>query len=60
MLRGIEIVGVLVAAENVDGVGADPQARAQDQTLVDGVADRRAGRACALSAHVALGGKAGQ
>ena len=59
VLRGIEVVGVLVAAQNVDGVAADAQARARNEPLVDGVADGGVGRAGALGAHVALGGEAG-
>ena len=57
MLRGIEMVGVLVPAQNVDGIGADAQARPRNDPLVDGVAHRRAGRTGALSAHIALGGE---
>ena len=59
VLRGVEVDGVLVAAQNVDGVAADAQARAGNEALVDGVADGGVGRACALGAHVALGGEAG-
>ena len=42
-----------------DGIAADAQARAGDQALIDRVAYSRIGGACALSSHVALGGKAG-
>jgi hypothetical protein len=38
VLRRVVAIGVFVAAENVDGVAADAQARAWDQTLIDGVA----------------------
>ena len=37
VLRGIEMIGVLVAAENVDGVAADAQARAGNFAAIDGV-----------------------
>ncbi len=59
VLRGIVAVGVFVAAEDVDGVAADAQARPGNQALVDGVAHGGVGGACALGAHVALGGEAG-
>jgi hypothetical protein len=60
MLRGIEAVGVFVAAEDVDGVAADAQARTGDESLIDGVADGGVGGACAFGAHVAFGGEAGE
>ena len=59
VLRGIVAVGVLVAAQNVDGVAADAQPRAWNQPRVDGVANCRVGRARAFGAHVALGGESG-
>ena len=59
VLRGIEVIGVLVAAQNVDGVAADAQPRPGNQSLIDGVADRRVGGAGAFGPHVALGGEAG-
>ena len=59
MLRGVEVVGILVAAQNVDGIAADAHARAGNQSLIDGVANGGIGGACALGAHVALGGEAG-
>ena len=59
MLLGIEVDGVLVAAENVDGIAADAQARAGDEALIDGVAHGGIGGAGALRPHVALGGEAG-
>ena len=59
MLRRVVTDGVFVAAEDVDGVAADAQARAGNQALVDGVADGGIGGACAFGAHVALGGEAG-
>ena len=37
VLRGIEMIGVFVAAENVDGVAADAQARAGNFAAIDGV-----------------------
>jgi hypothetical protein len=60
VLRGIEADGVFVAAEKIYSIAADAQARAGDQTLVDGVAHGGVGRACAFGAHVALGGEAGE
>ena len=60
VLRGVVADGVFVAAEDVDGVAADAQARAGDEALVDGVANGGVGRAGAFGAHVALGGEAGQ
>ncbi len=59
VLRGIEAVGVLVSAEDVDGIAADAHPRAGNQPGVDGVAHRGVGGACALGAHIALGGEAG-
>ena len=59
VLRGIEADGVFVAAENVDGVAADAQARAGNSPLIDGVAHGGVGGAGAFGAHVALGGEAG-
>jgi hypothetical protein len=52
--------GVFVAAQNVDGVAADAQARAGNETLVDGIADGCVGRSRALGPHIALGGEACQ
>jgi hypothetical protein len=40
VLRGVVVDRVLVAAEDVDGVAAYAQAGAEDQPLIDGVADR--------------------
>ena len=60
MLRGVEAVGVFVAAQDVDGVAADAHAGTEDEALIDGVANGGVGGACALGAHVALGGEAGQ
>ena len=59
MLLGIVADGVFVAAKNVDGVAADAQARAGDESLIDGVAHGGVGGARAFGAHVALGGEAG-
>ena len=59
MLRGIEVVGIFVSAENVDGVAADAETRAGNQAVIDGVADGRVGGTGALGAHVTLGGEAG-
>ena len=52
--------GVFVAAENVDGVAADAQARAGNLAVIDGVADGGVRGAGAFGAHVALGGEAGE
>src|SRR5271167_2140522 len=38
MLRGIETIGILVAAENVDRIAADPQARSLNRAAIDGIA----------------------
>ncbi len=59
MLRGIEVIGVFVSAEDVDGVAADAQAWPGNQPTVDGVAHGRVSGARSLRSHVALGGKAG-
>ena len=59
-LGGVEADGVLVSAEEVDGVAADAQARPRDEALIDGVADGGVGGAGAFSAHVALGGVPGE
>ncbi len=58
-LRGIEAERVFVAAENVDGVATDAQARAGNLAAVDRIADGGIGGAGAFCAHVALGGEAG-
>jgi hypothetical protein len=59
-LLGIEADGVFVAAEKIHSVAADAQARAGNESLVDGVAHGGVGGACAFGAHVALGGESGQ
>lgn len=59
VLRGIEMVGVFVTAENVDGIAADAQARAGNFATIDGVANSGVGRTGAFGTHVALSGKAG-
>ena len=59
LLRGIESIGVLVAAENIDGIAGDPQPWPGYQALVDGVTHRAVGRSRTLGAHVALGGEPG-
>ena len=38
VLRRVEVIGIFVSTENVDGVPADAQARSRDQALIDGVA----------------------
>jgi len=60
VLGGIEVNGVFVAAQDVDGVAAHPQAGSKDKSLVDGVAHCAVGRAGAFRPHVALGGESGQ
>src|SRR3984957_2989918 len=37
LLGGIEVIGILVAAEYIDGVAGDSQPWSWDQTLVDGI-----------------------
>ena len=59
VLRGIVADGVFVAAENIDGIAADAQARAGNQPVIDGVANSGVGGAGAFGAHVALGGESG-
>ena len=59
MLGGVVADGVLVAAENVDGVAAHAQPGAENESLVDGVADGGIGRTGALCSHIALGGEPG-
>ncbi len=59
VLGGVEAVGVLVPAEDVDGHAGHPHARAGDHAGVDGVADGGVGGAGAFGAHVAFGGEAG-
>ncbi len=53
------MIGVFVAAEDVDGVAADAQPRPGNQTGIDRIANGGVGRARAFGAHVALGGEAG-
>src|SRR6185437_4012135 len=57
VLFGVEAVGIFVAAEDVDGIPADTQARAGNFAVIDGVADGRVGGAGSFRAHVALGGE---
>ena len=57
VLRGIEVIGVLMAAENIDRIARDAQPRTRDQPFVDRVAHRAVGGAGTLRAHVAFGGK---
>jgi len=57
---GIEVDGVFVSREDVNGVAADAEARAGDESGVDGVADGGVGGTCALGSHVALGGESGE
>ena len=52
--------GVFVASEEVDRVAAYAHSGAGNQAGVDGVANGYVGAACAFSAHVALGGEAGE
>jgi hypothetical protein len=52
--------GVFVAAEDVDGVAADAQARTGNFAAIDGVADGGVCGASAFSAHIAFGGETGQ
>ena len=60
MLGGVEVDGVLVAAEDVDRVRAGSETRAGEEAGIDGVADGGVGRAGAFGAHVAFGGEAGE
>ena len=48
-----------MAAQDIDGVAADAQARSRNQPAIDGVAHGGIGGARAFGAHVALGGEAG-
>jgi hypothetical protein len=57
MLRRVVVEGVFVAAENVDGVSADAQARSGEQTVVDSVAHGRIRRTGPFCTEIALGGK---
>jgi hypothetical protein len=59
MLRRIVADSVFVPAQNIDGIAADAQPWAGNQPMINGVANRGIGRARALGAHVALGGKSG-
>ena len=59
MQGGVVVDGILVAAEDADGVAADAQAGTGNDARVDGVADGGVGRAGAFGAHVALGGETG-
>ncbi len=58
MLLGIEAVRVFMAAQDIDRIAADAEARAGNQALVDGVADGRISGAGAFRSHIALGGEA--
>jgi hypothetical protein len=59
MLGGIEMVGVLMAAEDVNGVAAYAQPWAGNQPSVDGIANRGVRRACAFGPHIALCSESG-
>ena len=52
--------GVLVSAENVDGVTTDAHPRTRNLTLIDGVADGGVGRPGAFGSHVALSGESSE
>jgi len=60
VLLGVEVECVFVAAENVDGVPTDAQARSWDKSLVNRVADGGVGRTRAFRTHVTLGSEASQ
>ena len=60
VLLGVESERVLMAAENVDRVAADAQARTGNPAAVDRIAHRGVGRTCPFRAHVAFCGKTGQ
>src|SRR5579872_3244948 len=59
MLLGVEAVGVLMPAEEVDSVAADAHARARDLALIDCISYRGIGGARALGTHVALSRETG-
>ena len=59
VLGRIEMVGVFVAAENVDGIAAHAHPWTRNFAAIDGVAHGGVGRTSAFRAHVALGGEAG-
>ena len=59
VLLGVVADGVLVAAENIDGVAADAQAGAGNFAAIDGVAHGGVCRAGAFGAHVALSRESG-
>ena len=59
VLLGIVADGVFVAAENIDGIAANAQARARNEALIDRVAHGGVGGARAFGSHVALGREAG-
>ena len=54
MLLRVVSDGVLVSAENVDGIAADSQARPRNLPTVNGVAHCSVGRAGAFRSHIAL------
>ena len=58
MLVGVVTTGVFVAAENIHRIAADPQARSRNRTLINRIAHRGVGRACAFGPHVPLRRKA--
>ena len=59
VLGGVETVGVLVAAQDVDGIATDAQPWARNDSLVDGIAHGGVGRASSFGAHVTLGSETG-
>jgi hypothetical protein len=60
VLLRVEVEGVLVATQNVDGVTADAHAWSRDLSLVNGIADGGVCRARAFRTHVPLGSEAGK
>ena len=59
VLLGVVADGILVAAENIDRIAADAQARPGNQSSVDRIAHGGIGGACAFCSHIALGGESG-
>ena len=59
LLRGIEVIGILMPAEDVDRIAGDAQARTRNQSLIDRVPHRGVRGPGTLRAHVPFGGEAG-
>ena len=57
MLRGIELIGILMPSQDVDRVAGDPQPGSRELAGIDGIAHGSVGGSGAFRAHIPLCGK---